>query len=144
MDIQMYLLHGYKRDLDEKVKKMVSESHSEIDEVYWRYHVYTDEQRDQLENLNIFAEQMNGQRFGYFDENGEVVGGVIKSSNWDDAKIVITFNLKLDNEPESDIEYSANAYSGLSINGNTIIITDDGCIIPFGEDVPANSFRVTL
>jgi len=53
-------------------------------------------------------------------------------------------HLQPDVEPDASIGYSVNAGSGLSMNGETVIITEEGDWLPFFENIPANSLKVTL
>ena len=88
---------------------------------------------------------MINQRFGYFSEDGTILSGKVKEFSWDKTKTTIVFHLILDKEPDADIEYSACINSSLHVDNNTVIITNDGCWLPFdSKGIPTNSLEVNI
>jgi hypothetical protein len=147
MDIRLYSKMGYKynRESDERVAKLVDESISETDWEYVRNHMYTDDQRRKLENFDTLAKQMKDNRFGFFSKDGTVLSGIVTGFSWNKDKVVMDFHLRLDRETDANISYSVSIQSGLQVEGDTVIITDDGIPLPFdSEGVPANSLKIAL
>jgi len=73
MDIRLYPIMGYNKESDDFVTKKMEGIHTDIDKKFLRDHVYTDAQRKKLDDFNILAKQMVGQRFGFFCDGGNVL-----------------------------------------------------------------------
>lgn len=144
MDIRLYPIMGYNRDSDDRVTEALKDVRTDMDMKFLREHVYTDAHRKKLDDFDILAKQMVGQRFGFFCNGGDVLSGEVTGFSWDEDRVVMNLHLRLDFEPEASIGYSVNVNSGLSMNGETMVITDEGMPDDPILHMPANSIRITL
>lgn len=146
MDIQMYILFG-----PELCKKLAEYNKGLIDDIEkgtnWDLVLklkYTEERKKKLKDLETFSKQMKGCRFGFFYGEERILTGTVKGYSWSNNKVSIILHLELDNEKDADIEFWMCVNSGLSVDGDTITVTDDETPMPLTESVPQTRFVVTL
>lgn len=146
MDIQMYVLFG-----PELCKKLAEYNKGLIDDIEkginWDLVLklkYTEERKKKLKDLETFSKQMKGCRFGFFYGEECILTGTVKGYDWSLGKTSITLHLELDENKDVDVEFCMYADSGLSVDGDTITVTEKEVWMPFTENVPQTRFVVTL
>lgn len=144
MDIRLYPIMGYNKELDEFVTMGRMKAIREMDSTYIRERVYTYMDTRRLANFDALAKQITGKRFGFFCDGGSVLSGNITGFSWNEHRTIMNLHLQLDIEPEASIEYSVCRDSRFSIGGGVVVIVDEGDLLPLNQTIPTNSLKVTL
>lgn len=145
IDIRLYSMIGYDKESDDFVTEKMKKIQPEMDWEFIREHIYDDDHRKKLDNLNVLARQMVNRRFGFFSQDGSVLSGVVTGFSWNESRVVMDLHLRLDVEPDAKISYSVSIHSGLYTKEDTVIITDDGVPgNPLMDEIPPNSLRIEL